>query len=135
MSVQLVAPHSVASKAMNSTSLRSCNALSARGSTRSAKHVANLFIDGSCLDRNHLLNPFCQLEQQLTHPNMRFPCPYDGGEEHEEEHEKSSLERPLQPQLTEAVHHVEGEPRHAVAELVLGQPPPFTHPPHRKHTP
>src|SRR5258708_16265371 len=79
MSVQLVAPHSVASKAMNSTSLRSCNALSARGSGRSAKQVAKLFIDGSFLDRNHLLNPFCQLEQQLTHPNMRFPCPRCGG--------------------------------------------------------
>src|SRR5258707_588938 len=79
MSVQLVAPHSVASKAMNSTSLRSCNALSARGSGRSAKQVAKLFIDGSFLDRNHLLNPFCQLEQQLTHPNMRFPCPSYGG--------------------------------------------------------
>src|SRR5258708_13903055 len=79
MSVQLVAPHSVASKAMNSTSLRSCNALSARGSGRSAKQVAKLFIDGSFLDRNHLLNPFCQLEQQLTHPNMRFPCPWGRG--------------------------------------------------------
>src|SRR5260370_12964517 len=98
MSVQLVAPHSVASKAMNSTSLRSCNALSARGSGRSAKQVAKLFIDGSFLDRNHLLNPFCQLEQQLTHPNMRFPW-YDGGGGPKGRRGKAAVETPAQFQI------------------------------------
>src|SRR6266571_4805584 len=38
MSVQLVAPHSVASNAMNKISVKSCSAFSARGSGRSAKH-------------------------------------------------------------------------------------------------
>src|SRR5258707_15792716 len=114
MSVQLVAPHSVASKAMNSTSLRSCNALSARGSGRSAKQVAKLFIDGSFLDRNHLLNPFCQLEQQLTHPNMRFPCPL-GGEELERERMKeeraSVREQPQQHQQHHGADHRADEAR------------------------
>src|SRR5919197_1886930 len=76
MSVQCVAPHSVANRAMNSTSLRSCSAFSARGSGRSEKQAAKLFIDGSFRHRSHLLNPFLLLEQQLIHPNMRFTWSY-----------------------------------------------------------
>jgi hypothetical protein len=78
MSEQVVAPHSVASNAMNSNSRRSCSAFFARGSGTSAKHAEKLFIHGSLLNRSFLLNPFLQIEQQLTQTNMRFPCPLGG---------------------------------------------------------
>src|SRR5262245_8678533 len=81
MSVQLVAPHSVATKEINSNSVRSCSAFSARESCKSAKQAAKLFINGSFRDRNHLLNPFLVFGQQLIHPNMRFPWSSGEGRE------------------------------------------------------
>jgi hypothetical protein len=56
--VQLVAPHKVAIKAMNKISVKSCSALSARGSGNSEKHSENRFISGLPQIRNHLQNQF-----------------------------------------------------------------------------
>src|SRR3954470_11252744 len=61
---------------MNSNSVRSCNALSARGSGKSSKHSENCFIGCSIPIRSHLQNQFLPALQLLTYiPNMRFPCP------------------------------------------------------------
>src|SRR6185436_21063338 len=75
MSVQLVAPHNVAINAMNKISVRSCNALSARGSGKSEKHSANRCIGCSLLIRSYFQNPFLQIWQPLAESDMRFPCP------------------------------------------------------------
>src|SRR3982750_272530 len=65
---------------MNSNSVRSCNALSARGSGKSSKHSENCFIGCSIPIRSHLQNQFLPALQLLTYiPNMRFPCPPRGG--------------------------------------------------------
>src|SRR6202043_926481 len=79
MSVQAVAPHSVASNAINKISVRSCSALSARGSGKSEKHSANPFIGRSLKIRSSLQNPLSLLWQLLTESHMRFPCPGGGG--------------------------------------------------------
>src|ERR1700736_3312044 len=79
MSVQAVAPHSVAINAINKISVRSCSALSARGSGNSEKHSANPFIGRSLQIRSSLQNPLSLLWQLLTEYNMRFPCPGGGG--------------------------------------------------------
>src|ERR1700737_125408 len=73
MSVQAVAPHSVAINAINKISVRSCSALSARGSGNSEKHSANPFIGRSLQIRSSLQNPLSLLWQLLTEYNMRFP--------------------------------------------------------------
>src|SRR4051795_6498675 len=75
MSVQLVAPHSVAIKAMNKISVRSCRALLARGSGSSSKHSANRVIGRSFRIKSYLQNQFLTASQQLTKSHMRFPCP------------------------------------------------------------
>src|SRR3954468_20921639 len=60
---------------MNSNSVRSCNALSARGSGKSSKHSENCFIGCSLPIRSHLQNQFLPALQLITYiPNMRFPC-------------------------------------------------------------
>src|ERR1700688_3230609 len=74
MSVQLVAPHSVAISAMNKISVRSCSALFARGSGNSEKHSANRCIGCSIQIRSYLQNRFLPIWQPLAHANMRFPC-------------------------------------------------------------
>src|SRR6202049_3118561 len=74
MSVQAVAPHSVAINAINKISVRSCSALSARGSGNSEKHSANPFIGRSLQIRSSLQNPLSLLWQLLTEYHMRFPC-------------------------------------------------------------
>src|SRR6185503_6932889 len=74
MSVQLVAPHNVAINAMNKISVRSCNALSARGSGKSEKHSANRCIGCSLLIRSYFQNPFLQIWQPLAESDVRFPC-------------------------------------------------------------
>src|SRR6476660_1368691 len=74
ISVQLVPPHNVASRAMKSSSRRSCSAFSARGSGSSEKISANRFISG-LLSRSHRLNLIPYRSQQLIRANMRFPCP------------------------------------------------------------
>src|ERR1700676_5725170 len=81
MSVQAVAPHSVAINAINKISVRSCSALSARGSGNSEKHSANPFIGRSLQIRSSLQNPLSLLWQLLTEYHMRFPCPPGEGEE------------------------------------------------------
>src|SRR5947207_7220125 len=68
MSVQLVAPHSVASNAMNKISVKSCSAFSARGSGRSAKHSPNPLIGGSLRIRSHLQNPLSLVSNDLQKP-------------------------------------------------------------------
>jgi hypothetical protein len=75
MSVQLVAPHSVAISAMNNISLRSCSALSARGSGNSEKHSANRCIGCSLHISSYPQNPFLPIWQLLAAAHMRFPCP------------------------------------------------------------
>src|SRR3954447_2154615 len=75
MSVQLVAPHSVAINAMNKISVRSCRALLARGSGSSSKHSANRVIGRSIRIKSYLQNQFLAASQQLTESHMRFPCP------------------------------------------------------------
>src|ERR1700686_796015 len=79
MSVQALAPHSVAINAINKISVRSCSALSARGSGNSEKHSANPFIGRSLQIRSSLQNPLSLLWQLLTEYHMRFPCPGGGG--------------------------------------------------------
>src|SRR3984957_18272273 len=74
MSVQLVAPHSVAISAMNKISVRSCSALSARGSGNSEKHSANRCIRRSLHIRSYPQNPFLPIWQLLAGTHMRFPC-------------------------------------------------------------
>src|ERR1700710_2319549 len=75
MSVQLVAPHSVATKAMKKISVRSCRALLARGSGSSSKHSANRVIGRSIRIKSYLQNQFLTASQKLTKSHMRFPCP------------------------------------------------------------
>src|ERR1700679_3352845 len=79
MSVQLVAPHSVAISAMNNISVRSCSALSARGSGNSEKHSANRRIGCSLHIRSYPQNPFLPIWQLLAPAHVRFPCPLRGG--------------------------------------------------------
>src|SRR6202049_5330047 len=81
MSVQAVAPHSLAINAINKISVRSCSALSARGAGNSEKHSANPFIGRSLQIRSSLQNPLSLLWQLLTEYHMRFPCPPGEGEE------------------------------------------------------
>ena len=73
------APHNVAISAMNNISVRSCSALSARGSGNSEKHSANRCIGRSLQIRSYLQNHFLPIWQLLVPPHMRFPCPSRGG--------------------------------------------------------
>src|ERR1700722_1822435 len=86
MSVQLVAPHSVAISAMNKISVRSCSALSARGSGNSEKHSANRCIRRSLHIRSYPQNPFLPIWQLLAGTHMRFPCPPGEGKKRSHRH-------------------------------------------------
>src|SRR6202790_2572870 len=74
MSQQVWAPHSVAKRAINKISVRSCTALSARGSGRLEKHRENRSIGISLQIERHLQNPILFGPQYLIQPHMRFPC-------------------------------------------------------------
>src|ERR1700682_538148 len=80
MSVQAVAPHSVASNAINKISVRSCSALSALGSGKSEKHSANPFIGRSLKSGTPFRIHFPFSGNYLQNPTCDSPAPPGEGE-------------------------------------------------------
>src|ERR1700743_521444 len=105
MSVQAVAPHSVAINAINKISVRSCSALSARGSGNSEKHSANPFISRSLQIRSALQNPLPFIWQLLTESNMRFPCLEGEGRRASRDASRGGVELWDAPRLNRSTPH------------------------------
>src|ERR1700689_4778300 len=80
MSQQFVAPPTVASRAINKISVKSCSAFGPRGSSNSEKHAAKPFIGISLrITSRHLQNQLCFPQQQLIQYEHAIPLRASGG--------------------------------------------------------